>query len=46
MWNREVRLVNIILKTRLLMKQVGAGAGSYVDPGGPGQNQIRSESPL
>ena len=26
--------------------QVGAGAGSHVDPEGAGQNQIRSESPL
>ena len=26
--------------------QVGAGAGSHIDPEGPGQNQIRSESPL
>ena len=26
--------------------QVEAGAGSHIDPEGPGQNQIRSESPL
>ena len=25
---------------------VGAGTGSHVDSEGPGQNQIRSESPL
>ena len=26
--------------------QVGAGAGSHVDPEGPDQHQIRSECPL